>query len=85
MKMMELWKIINDLKDIRRIATMDTAKFSTWCMPFNSKYRKEMTSDELNDIIKTTTEMWRVSYIISPLDVLIEKLEKEYVMRGGLL
>ena len=57
-KEQKLYKIIADLKDVRRSAIMTSANFS--------------------DELKEETKLYRQTWLIEPLDSVIENLEEEY-------
>ena len=74
MKKMELYQTIETLKEIRRVATMKTMSLQT----YNMKPRLDIDNATLTAIVESSTELWRETWIITPLDEVIEKLEKEY-------
>ena len=68
----DLYKIIQALEDVRKYATMNTAQFNGW----NSEPRLDIDNETLNKVIKSTTQLWRDSYIVTPLDETLETLKK---------
>lgn len=62
----EMEALLSTLKEIRRVAEMKDANFFV----FDDKSKEKM------DEIRELSHVWRTSWIISPLDVLIERYEK---------
>ena len=62
----ETKKLLSILKEIRRTATMERANFFV----FDDESESKMLE------IKKLTHVWRTSWILSPLDYLIERYEK---------
>jgi hypothetical protein len=73
MKKMELYQTIESLKEIRRFATMKTMSLQT----YNMQPRLDIDNDTLTAIVESSTKLWREIWVITPLDEVIEKLEKE--------
>ena len=67
---MKLKKMLNDLKEIRAIATMQTARFHVGEEPFPF-------GAECTELVREATRIWRESWIIGPLDEIIKELEKQ--------
>ena len=74
MKKMELYQTIEALKEIRRFATMKTMSLQT----YNMNPRLDIDNNTLTAIVESSTKLWRETWVITPLDEVIEKLEKEY-------
>jgi hypothetical protein len=62
----ELKRLIAVLREIRKVATMDNANFFV----FDEKSKEKMNE------IKALSHVWRTSWIISPLDLLIDRYEE---------
>ena len=58
--------LLENLKDIRRYATMENADFFV----FDKESELKMAE------IRKLTHVWRTSWILAPLDFLIERYEK---------
>lgn len=56
-------RLIDKLKELRRISTMETANF-------------DIFNPQTTIFIKETTRLYRESWLIEPLDRLIEEFEK---------
>lgn len=70
----EIKGLIEELKEIREIATMNTAKFTR----IRETQLNEMLKIDpkyVSEFIRERTRIWRHSWIIDPLDELIERYE----------
>lgn len=56
-------RLLKELKELRRISTMESANFDIY-------------NPETTEFIKEKTKLYRESYLISPLDRLIEEFEE---------
>ncbi|KKN71929.1 hypothetical protein LCGC14_0415750 [marine sediment metagenome] len=67
-------RIVDELKEIRRISTMDSADFSNSTdKPMDlPKERKGVTA-----YVKRLTRLWRWTWLTEPLDRAIDQLEHE--------
>jgi hypothetical protein len=65
--------LIQELKEIRRCSTMETANFAVF----------EKNEAEINDLIKSKTRLFRNTYLTNPLDRIIAELEKIYEVSNG--
>ena len=73
MKKIELYSVIESLKEVRRVATMNTMSLQTYSM----RPRLDIDNMTLTEVVKSSTELWRNTWIITPLDETIAALEKE--------
>jgi hypothetical protein len=72
---MKLQNTLRRLRGVREIATMQTAHFQKiTCMPEQSCHVIEGNVDAF---IRERTDLWRRSWIIDPLDEIIEELGRE--------
>jgi len=65
-------RIVSELKEIKRVATMKTASFSSIASigDFPSKEK------DVDSFIKERTRLWRRSWLVDPLQKIIEDLSK---------
>ena len=77
MKKTELLQAIETLKDARQRATMETMSLQT----YNMNPRIDIDQETLNAIVKSSTELWRETWIITPMDDVLAMLESEYNKR----
>ena len=68
----DLYKIYQALSEIRRIAAMETMSLQTYRM----SPKLDIDNSTLTQIVKSSTDLWRDSYIITPLDETLETLKK---------
>ena len=61
-------QMLEQLKDIRKVATMESASFRIGEQPFPF-------GAECTDLVRVATKLWRDSWIIGPLDEIIAALE----------
>lgn len=66
-------QILDVIKDVRGVATMDFTSLRDPSIenPFDPRHM------EFTNIVKKSSALWRQSWIIGPLDEVIEILEKE--------
>ena len=62
--------LLKQLKEIRRISTMETASFGDIYSP---TYKDETEN------IKRLTRLWRETWIIDPIDAIIKQIEEDTV------
>lgn len=67
------------LKEVARIATMETAGFGfdqeTFFAPLES-FREHVKTTP-NEFIKTRTKQWREAWLVEPLNDLIQEIERK--------
>lgn len=63
-------QIIQQLREIRNIATMENASFRVGDDP--GPFGADVT-----DLVRQATRLWRNSWIVGPLDELIAELERD--------
>ena len=68
----EVEHVINRLKDARQTATMETASFSL---------SEGMGNEKDTEAIREATDLWRRSWILTPIDEAIEVLQGELYRR----
>ncbi len=70
---LKLEKIIDELKEVYRVSTMETADFTGSIV--DAKYPKNQL--EVTPFIKESTDLWRQTWITNPLQDIIKRLKFE--------
>ena len=73
---LKMERIISHLKEVLRSSKMESADFTG--ISFGESELPKKTQD-VTDFIKKTTRLYRMSWIIDPLERIIEEIENEIV------
>ena len=67
MRKFEIEKVIDELEEISRVSTMETAGFMS----------HDFTLEATTSFVKKVTRLWRETWITDPLQRIIDDLKKE--------
>ena len=67
----ELKKLKTELEVVRRTATMEHSHFEN----ITSNATHTVNEREVTDFVRERTRLWRESWLVHPLDVMIERIE----------
>lgn len=67
----ELQKLKTELEVVRRTATMENARFGN----ITSNATHVVPEGEITDFVRDQTRLWRDTWLVHPLDEMIERVE----------